>query len=484
MRDAFGGIVNIVIIVVFLVIVSGYLAFNVNYTKAFRVKNKIISTFEQYEGTSCENADSECDQKIQEYMQSLGYSAPDFNIKDYTCKHGYCYKRIDITNQNSDISDTKQRAYYKIVTQINIDIPIINKIMPGLKIFQVTGDTKPIVIGRWYRVNVIITNKQQSKLSTLDIDIIKSISGTYEASEIVEMFKNFFYSKMILDVTAIKDYNNINSFQTIVQGLDVEKIVFFLPEGSSLCTSNFLSKLISMGIYNFTTNIDGVKYLLKKSNTYKDVEHIQKISKPVESDPITTVTQRVTDAPTIIGVKSVTEHAGSTTFIYILKKELEIVFGSRVIAIEINKNDFQLFNDKSMISIPAANLKQTLDKYNNASIILIDLNDLNDDSMCGDVFYLLEPSTIRLNKLLKRNRTILNKLKNKKVILNKSLLSNKDVNDFEYEANIKVFYNMPPLNERKRNDVVSDFLYRIGLLERDIQGRKEGANKIFGLFRR
>ena len=42
MRDAFGGIANMVVIIVFLVIVSGYLAFNVNYTKAFRVKNKII----------------------------------------------------------------------------------------------------------------------------------------------------------------------------------------------------------------------------------------------------------------------------------------------------------------------------------------------------------------------------------------------------------------------------------------------------------
>ena len=52
MRDAFGGLVNIVIIVVFLVLVSGLLAFNVNYTKAYRVKNKIITTLEQYEGVS------------------------------------------------------------------------------------------------------------------------------------------------------------------------------------------------------------------------------------------------------------------------------------------------------------------------------------------------------------------------------------------------------------------------------------------------
>ena len=42
MRDAFGGIVNIAIIVVFMTIVSGYLAFNVSYTKAFKVKNYFI----------------------------------------------------------------------------------------------------------------------------------------------------------------------------------------------------------------------------------------------------------------------------------------------------------------------------------------------------------------------------------------------------------------------------------------------------------
>lgn len=145
MRDAFGGIVNIVIIVVFLALVSGYLAFNVNYTKAFRVKNKIISTFEEYEG-NCESESSACNTKIQNYMKELGYSAPNFNLSSegYTCKYGYCYKEIEVTS--GEVSETKKRAYYKIVTQINIDIPIINKILPGLKIFQVSGDTKPIVI--------------------------------------------------------------------------------------------------------------------------------------------------------------------------------------------------------------------------------------------------------------------------------------------------------------------------------------------------
>lgn len=149
MRDAFGGVANLVIIVVFLVLVSGYLAFNVNYTKAFRVKNKIISLYEQYEGKQCYlNDTSECNQKIREYMNSLGYNSPYLDLEGYNCYYGYCAKEYQTEKVSDSVTDdTKEKAYYNIVTQINIDIPIINKILPGLKIFQISGDTKPIVVG-------------------------------------------------------------------------------------------------------------------------------------------------------------------------------------------------------------------------------------------------------------------------------------------------------------------------------------------------
>lgn len=149
MRDAFGGIVNITIIVVFLVIVSGYLAFNVNYTKAFRVKNKIISTFEQYEG-NCQNDNGACDLEIQKYMTDIGYSVPDsFSLTDYTCRKGYCFKEVSaIDNEPNGDADIVQengdKVYYQIVTVIYIDIPIINRIMPHLKLFQVSGTTRAI----------------------------------------------------------------------------------------------------------------------------------------------------------------------------------------------------------------------------------------------------------------------------------------------------------------------------------------------------
>ena len=367
-------------------------------------------------------------------------------------------------------------------------------------------------------MNVIVTNKQQNQLSTLDIDIIKSISGIYEANEIVEMFKNFFYSKMILDVTAIKNYDNPASYQIIAKGLDPDKIIFYLPEGSNLCTSNFLSRLISIGIFNFTTNTDGVKYLLKKSNTYKDVQHIQQMAsqsgfiensndQPKQNNPMSqninssqsysqpdynannsynsqsfvSMPQNRGNGPMIIGFRNVSKQAGASTFIYIMKKELNSVMGDNIIAIEVDKNDFQFFNDKKMISTTAVQLRSTIDNYRNASIILIDLNELKDDNMCGDVIYLLEPTMIKLNRVVRRNRNIFGILKNKKLVLNKSLLNNKDVSDFEYEANMRVFYNMPPLDERKRNPAMNDFLSRMGI----IGGNNQNNNgRIFGLFRR
>ena len=127
-------------------------------------------------------------------------------------------------------------------------------------------------------MNVIIANEAKGLLSTLDIDVIKSVDGVHTAEEIVDMFKNFFYARMILDVTAIKDYENITNIQKISIGLDADKIILVLPNNEVSNSSSYLSKLISMGIYNFTTTAEGVKYCLDHPNTYKDVAHIQQLS--------------------------------------------------------------------------------------------------------------------------------------------------------------------------------------------------------------
>ena len=147
MRDAMGGSVALVIIVVFIVIALGYMAFNVNYTKAFRMKNKIISVYEDYEGKCFKESKGACRDAIVSYAKTLGYSGG----SGMSCPTGYtnvdnlyCYKRIESSvNISGDgiVEDTRIKGYYRIITKINVEIPIINNIL-DLKIFYITGDTK------------------------------------------------------------------------------------------------------------------------------------------------------------------------------------------------------------------------------------------------------------------------------------------------------------------------------------------------------
>ena len=64
-------------------------------------------------------------------------------------------------------------------------------------------------------------------------------------------------------------------------------MIVLLPDTPECLTPTFLSRLISMGIYNFTTNLDGVKYLLDNPNTYRDVAHLHQI----DQEPVVQVQQ-------------------------------------------------------------------------------------------------------------------------------------------------------------------------------------------------
>jgi len=145
MRDAFGGIVNIVFVAIFLLIISGILGLIVNYTKAFRMKNTVISAIEQYEGAKgcfSDQATGEtgCRDKILKGAEAIGYHPPTIicsKEEGYTLSDNlFCYKR--------EKSDSGKHYVYTVITQVDINIPIINRIM-GLDIFRVHGDTRPVL---------------------------------------------------------------------------------------------------------------------------------------------------------------------------------------------------------------------------------------------------------------------------------------------------------------------------------------------------
>ncbi len=332
-------------------------------------------------------------------------------------------------------------------------------------------------------MNVIIANKQKSMLQELEIDVIKTLEGEFDVDDIIAQFHNFFFQRMILDVTALKNYKDIKVLQKLSITLDMDKVILLLDDSEESGSNEYLSKLISMGIYNFTKNVEGILYLYNNPNTYRDVAHIHQLdgSKPqdvvvekyVEAEPVV--------SNKIIGVKNITKQSGATTLIYMMVKQLEKNYS--VIAFEVNKSDFRYFNDKKLISIPNTDIGNAIAKYRDYNVILIDVNDSKEaESLCDEVLYLVEPSIIKLNKLMLVNSNTFRELKNKKIILNQSLLNAKDVLDFEYESGAKIYYNMPPLDEREKSiHALNLLLVRLGFV-RQKTDNQEKKNSILGLF--
>ena len=333
-------------------------------------------------------------------------------------------------------------------------------------------------------MNVIVSNKYESMLQTLEIDVIKRLNGIYTVDEIVDQFQNFFFQRMILDITSIRDYKDITNLQKLSISLDMDKIILLLDDDEASSSPDNLSKLISMGIYNFTKNVEGIMYLYNNPNSYRDVAHIHQLEQ-VSTTPETVVVERYNSVAAgckVIGIKNVTKQSGATTLSYMMKNQLSHNYS--VVAIEVGKTDFRYFNDRSLISVNDNEIGTAVAKNSDKDVVIIDVNDSRQaESLCHDMIYLIEPSIIKLNKMMVVDRNALNNLKNKKIVINQSLLSKKDVLDFEYESKNKVFYNMPPLDEREKDIyALNAFLVRLGFVKQQTSEEQVKKNKLFGIF--
>lgn len=318
-------------------------------------------------------------------------------------------------------------------------------------------------------MNVIVGNLNNSKFLNLDVDIIKTINGEFSADEIVQTFSNFFFNRMFLDITAIENYKDISNLKKISVGLDVSKIILLLSEDGSI-NDNYISNLINMGFYNFARSESEIKYLYDNPNSYKDVAHLQKmnsvVSMPITNNNVVTnnynnnITSLVDDDDSysdsgvkVIGFKNFTNHAGATSLIYMLKNVLANNYN--VVAVEVNKRDFLFLRDPNMISIEANRVSDIISRHNSADIILVDLNDLDmgiAKSVCTDIIYLMESSTLMINKVITIDNECFKKISQYKVILNQSMLDSKDVSRLQFESGIKFFAVIPPLDDRRDND--------------------------------
>lgn len=303
-------------------------------------------------------------------------------------------------------------------------------------------------------MNVIVSNKYQTLLSNLNIDVIKNINGVFSVDDLAVQFKNFFFNKMILDITALEDYEDVNTIQRLSVALDMNKVILLLDDSPRVNSAMYLSQLVSMGVYNFTKNVDAITFLMENPNTYKDVASFHQLNMDTsrvnnfndgkfETNETGFIGQR------ILGIKNVTPHAGSTTLTYLLKKHLEELY--KVQAVEIEKHDFNYFNDDSLESVNSFEIKNYLNRNGDCEVLLIDLGEHNDEGFCTDIIYLIEPGLVQLNRLIREDNRIFENMKGKKIVLNRSILSPNDVSDFERESGSKVFYNLPNVDDKEDN---------------------------------
>ena len=358
-------------------------------------------------------------------------------------------------------------------------------------------------------MNIVIKNQNFRILDGLNIEIIKTLTGEFTIEEITQNLINMYYNKAIIDITAIKNYYDINSVITFLRGFDPTKIIILLNDNEAINSNSFLGKLVENGIYNFTRNAAGINYLLDHPNSQEDVIQYTKASSVIvvdslnptsaplnysapqlssyETEPVvsnsdsgsylasnSTGYTAVSSAPNeaalhrrIIGIQNLTEHAGATTLAYMMVKQLK--FNYRVKGIEMNKQDFLYFRDSDLTfctSIDDFNLK--LRGFEAADVIVVDLNNFDLAERCDEIIYLIDPGIIKVNKLIKQDSNVLSKVANGKVVLNRSSIKQEDVGNFEYETKFKVFFNMPNFSDRKeRIQVVDEMLYKLGFAKQE-----------------
>jgi len=301
-------------------------------------------------------------------------------------------------------------------------------------------------------MNVIVLNEKK-ELNNLNIDIIKNVDGVYSVEELIGMFTNFFFNKMILDITAVKDYTDYSNLKKLFQTVDGNKVIVYLNDIAN--TKEFISDLITLGVYNFTTNYDEIITLFNSPKRFDDVKDLQ-ISKNTydinsEIDESLGVNQEkdftfedfilpgeYDGNKKIIGVVNLTSHAGATTLVVQMIKQLNINY--KAIGIEMNKQDFIFFNTPYLYScVSREDVLKKIKEHKDVDAVIVDLNNVDSKDFCTDVIYLIEPGTIKLTKLIKGNSKVFEELSGEKIILNRTNMDAKQVSEFEVESKIKVF---------------------------------------------
>lgn len=149
MREAIGGTWIMQLVIIFMLVFVGFLALALNYSKAFQMKNDILTMIEKKEGVNSESL-----KLINNYLASNRYSLTkscpkgSYGVSDLTRnaisqvqnntqKYYYCLQKVSSETKNSP-----KKAYYKVELFFKFNLPIIGDIFT----FSVPGATNDIIV--------------------------------------------------------------------------------------------------------------------------------------------------------------------------------------------------------------------------------------------------------------------------------------------------------------------------------------------------
>ena len=330
-------------------------------------------------------------------------------------------------------------------------------------------------------MNILIKSNSNSILNNLSIDVIKTLVGEFTRDDLEKELSLLTYNYVIIDINSIKNYYDDNYLYSFLEFFpSPNQLIIVLNDEFASNSKIFLNKLINKGYYNFATSDSAITRLIERPNTYEDVKKFLEGNDYLKEETIVSGRETKEEFKTdkmIIGIENGVPHSGATTFMYFLVNSFPE--NIKVKGIEMNKYSSSYFKDDKIITCDSKDqLEIVIKTLKDIDIFVIDLNNSNVIDLCKQVLYLVEPGTIKINKLIKGNSDNYQKLIGKNIILNRNTIPEDQLSNFEYETKLKIFGTIPNLNDRIDNQKYFQTIIK----KLSIQKPKKPS--IFDLFRK
>jgi len=160
MREAIGGTWLFQIVIVFIMLFTGFMCLTINRSKAFAVKDQIIQAIQSHNGIDLTTGYSEETEDamydIVKYIEDKAYrntGAVPEDLENYYCfskdgrqedrKPVFCIAPISVKEETCPtgaecFDELPNMVYYRVVVFFQLDLPIFQNLFN----FRVVGDTK------------------------------------------------------------------------------------------------------------------------------------------------------------------------------------------------------------------------------------------------------------------------------------------------------------------------------------------------------